>query len=170
MSSLYTGYFAICGDGVCDPNGYTPENCMSCPQDCGQATNSDDDYWADCIDNCPTNENEDQQDTDSDGLGDICDLDDDNDGVNDLVDLCVATSDPETSVPSSGTLGKNRWALLTGNGFFTQGEPRGGSVNNFTTESTRGCSCEQIIEKLGLGKGEKEKGCSTSVMLMWINQ
>jgi len=35
MSNAYSFYFAMCGDGSCDQNGYTPENCMTCPHDCG---------------------------------------------------------------------------------------------------------------------------------------
>lgn len=170
MSGAYSGYWAMCGDGVCDPNGFTPENCVTCRQDCGDPTYSDGDYWADCIDNCPNDENEDQFDADSDGIGDVCDPDDDQDGVDDLVDLCPATSDPEATVPSSGTLGTNRWALLSGDGIFTQGEPTNAATYTFTTEDTHGCSCEQIIENLGLGVGHERRGCSTSAMLMWINQ
>ena len=37
-------------------------------------------------DNCPHNSNTDQLDADSDGQGDICDLDDDNDGVHDAAE------------------------------------------------------------------------------------
>ena len=45
-------------------------------------------------DNCPANPNPDQLDTDSDGLGNECDLDDDNDGVSDTADNCPINSNP----------------------------------------------------------------------------
>ena len=38
------------------------------------------------VDNCDAAVNPDQRDTDSDGFGDACDVDDDNDGVLDPVD------------------------------------------------------------------------------------
>jgi hypothetical protein len=44
---------------------------------------TDDDGVPDIDDNCPDDANADQTDTDSDGLGDVCDPDDDNDGVPD---------------------------------------------------------------------------------------
>ena len=45
----------------------------------------------DTDDNCPLVQNPNQEDNDSDGLGDICDDDDDNDGILDIVDNCQFT-------------------------------------------------------------------------------
>jgi hypothetical protein len=168
LSSGYTFHFAMCGDGACDPGGFTPESCMTCPQDCGAPVHSDGDHLADCVDNCPTAVNPDQADADGDGLGDACDLDDDDDGVADAVDLCAGTVIPEAAVPGAGTLGSNRWALLGRTGTFTQGGPLASSAVSFTVTQTRGCSCEQIIRELGLGRGQARYGCATGVMRQWV--
>jgi hypothetical protein len=45
-------------------------------------------------DNCPDVRNPDQQDSDNDGIGDLCDADDDNDGVPDLLDNCITDENP----------------------------------------------------------------------------
>ncbi|MCG8317523.1 MAG: thrombospondin type 3 repeat-containing protein [Pseudomonadales bacterium] len=70
-------------DGVADEN------------EAGQGTNplvadTDADGSNDGDDNCPADPNDDQNDIDSDGLGDVCDTDDDGDGVADDVDNCPA--------------------------------------------------------------------------------
>jgi DNA-binding beta-propeller fold protein YncE len=46
----------------------------------------------DARDTCPGQPNQDQRDTDRDGLGDACDSDDDNDGVADAADLCARSA------------------------------------------------------------------------------
>jgi outer membrane protein OmpA-like peptidoglycan-associated protein len=43
-------------------------------------------------DNCPSNSNQDQLDTDADQLGDACDVDDDDDGLDDATDNCPLIS------------------------------------------------------------------------------
>lgn len=70
------GACEVCGDGLCDPN----EDPESCPEDCGGNMDMDGDGWLDSQDNCPSNFNPDQMDTDNDGIGDMCDSDADNDG------------------------------------------------------------------------------------------
>lgn len=50
------------------------------------STDTDGDGLLDNEDNCTNNANIDQDDFDSDGMGDVCDPDDDNDGVLDLTD------------------------------------------------------------------------------------
>jgi predicted extracellular nuclease len=95
------------------------------------------------------------------------DLDDD--GVVDNLDFCPGTVIPE-SVPTQ-RLGTNRWALVDEDGIFDTEKPngRGGGLDrSFTLQDTAGCSCEQIIEELDLGKGHVKFGCSTGAMEDWI--
>lgn len=58
----------------------------ACSGGSSSQTDTDGDGVADSIDNCPTTQNADQLDTDSDGAGNACDSDDDNDGVPDSQD------------------------------------------------------------------------------------
>ena len=75
------------GDGV----GNACDNCPNDPNKtemgvcgCGVVdADTDTDGIEDCNDNCPNTINADQQDTDDDKMGDICDPDDDNDGMPD---------------------------------------------------------------------------------------
>lgn len=93
----------------------------------------------------------------------IADVDGDDDGVDDEIDACPNTVIPE-GVPTE-TLGTNRYALVDGDFVFDTKEPNGqGPQETFTTEDTKGCSCEQIIEILGLGQGHTKKGCSLGAM------
>jgi len=95
--------------------------------------------------------------------------DSDDDGVPDPDDLCPDTSIPE-SVPTK-MLGTNRWALTDGDGDFDTTAPKGkGPQLSFTIQDTAGCSCEQIIENLGLGEGHSKFGCSISAMQDWIEE
>jgi hypothetical protein len=94
-------------------------------------------------------------------------LDEDEDGVWDGVDMCPATVIPE-SVPTA-ELRVNRFALVDGDGIFDTTTPNGtGPEVSFDIFDTAGCSCEQIIEAQGLGKGHQKFGCSLSVMEAWV--
>lgn len=97
--------------------------------------------------------------------------DSDGDGVPDISDACPNTVIPEASVPKGGpdNLGRNRFALVDGDGTFDTNAPRGrGPRRSFTIEDTAGCSCEQIIDELGAGMGHSFFGCSISLMEEWI--
>ena len=83
------------------------------------------------------------------------------------LDLCPGTVIPE-GVPSV-RLGTNRWADVDGDGTFDTTPPTGnGPGRSYSLEDTRGCSCEQIIEELDLGKGHVKFGCSISAMDDWV--
>jgi hypothetical protein len=91
--------------------------------------------------------------------------DNDNDGVRDADDRCENTVIPE-SAPTSGTLGQGRYALTQADSFiFAKGQKTKG---RYDTTDTAGCSCEQIVAALGLGRGQTKFGCSKSVMEAWI--
>ena len=64
-------------------------------EDCIEILDVDNDGIADESDNCVDIANINQLDTDSDGLGDVCDTDDDGDGVLDSEDNCHLTSNPD---------------------------------------------------------------------------
>ena len=97
-------------------------------------------------------------------------VDSDGDGVADDMDLCAGTATPEVSVPKSGHLNPNHYAVMDNGSLFTR-EFRGkgsGADAEFSLDDTHGCSCEQIIEAMGLGEGLRKYGCSRGVMLEWI--
>jgi len=97
------------------------------------------------------------------------DLDGVPDNFEDVVDACPATVMPETTIPTSGSLGNNRWALRNADGTFVQAGPQAGSVHSFDINDTYGCTCQQVIDAAGLGKGQTRNGCTTSALLEWIN-
>ncbi len=94
-------------------------------------------------------------------------IDSDGDGVPDEADVCPDTVIPE-GVPTV-RLGTNRWALTDGDLEFDTKAPNGkGPGRSYSTEDTAGCSCEQIIDELGLGNGHTKFGCSISAMDDWV--
>lgn len=104
--------------------------------------------------------------SDHDGLVLYLTRDRDDDGVFDSLDVCPATSIPE-AVPADD-LGTNRWALTDDDFDFDTSAPNGnGNGASFSTSDTHGCSCEQVIAGLGLGKGHAKFGCSKGVLETW---
>ena len=57
-----------------------------------QVLDTDGDGLFDEEDNCPSTANADQQDSDTDGIGDVCDSDMDNDGITNALDNCPVIS------------------------------------------------------------------------------
>ncbi len=68
--------------------------------DCTTILDSDNDGIIDGLDNCNSVANADQLDTDSDGIGNVCD-DDDNDGVLDINDNCPLVSGTANGCPDA---------------------------------------------------------------------
>jgi hypothetical protein len=106
--------------------------------------------------------------SDHDGFVLFVEIDDD--GIPADQDLCPGTTIPE-GVPTVG-LKPLHYALLDGDIVFeVQAPPGKGKVPTpptFTLLDTGGCSCEQIIDALGLGQGPRKFGCPLSVMEEWV--
>ena len=107
--------------------------------------------------------------SDHDGLVLFITKDVDGDGVNDDADACPATVIPESL---DRDLGVNRYALIDGDFDFDTVVPGKGKKTPpaFSTQDTAGCSCEQIVERLGLGKGHSKFGCSVGIMRRWSDE
>ena len=70
----------------CDGDGVN-DNEDAFPVDATETADTDTDGVGDNGDNCPNNANDDQQDTDEDEVGDVCDDDDDGDTIVDALDV-----------------------------------------------------------------------------------
>lgn len=108
--------------------------------------------------------------SDHDGVVLFIGTDSDSDGVADPLDQCPGTLIPE-SVPTR-QLGFWRWALVDKNGSFDTRMPDWWEHQHlsFTIEDSAGCSCEQIIDQLQFGRRQTKFGCSTGVMLWWVEK
>jgi hypothetical protein len=66
-------------------------------------------------------------------------------------------------------LGVYHFADTDGDGTFDTALSSGvGPERSYTLAETGGCSCEQIVDALGLGDGHRKHGCSISAMDEWI--
>jgi len=92
----------------------------------------------------------------------VCPEDTDEDGVPDSEDECPG-SDPDGL---SLDLNANQYEQNFPFGPFEVGPLNVQSVV-YDMKTTRGCTCSQIVDALGVGKGHLEKGCSPSVMEQW---
>jgi predicted extracellular nuclease len=93
----------------------------------------------------------------------------DEDGVPDNIDACTETRIPE-GVPTI-RLNPNHYALVDAGGTFETTAPPGkaGRMPSFTIADTRGCSCEQILDRGGAAEGgERNFGCSAGTMKNWV--
>jgi predicted extracellular nuclease len=91
----------------------------------------------------------------------------DADSVPDNVDACADTKLPE-GVPTR-ELNPNHYALVDGDGVFDTAAPKGrSSMPRFTIADTNGCSCEQILDRVGTAEaGQRSFGCSPGTMKNW---
>ncbi len=107
--------------------------------------------------------------SDHDGLVLFIFRDEDRDGVGDDLDVCRGTVLPEGA--ASEGLGVNRFADVDGDGVFDTTPPKGkGPQRAYDIHDTAGCSCEQIVEEEGLGKGHLKHGCSIGAMDNWLRR
>ena len=84
-----------CDDGIFTTSGdsiTTDCNCVGVLDSALLVFDMDRDNVLDSLDNCPSIANPDQLDTDGDGMGDVCDMDDDNDGIADALDCAPLDS------------------------------------------------------------------------------
>lgn len=114
--------------------------------------------------NLVTDESTAMRASDHDGLVLFIKKDSDNDSISDNLDLCPATSIPETT-PSHG-IKPYHYALMDNDTIFDTKRAR----HTFTLSDTAGCSCEQLVKTLKAGKGHLKHGCSVGVMKKWINK
>jgi len=82
---------------------------------------SDSDGVPNAFDNCPNITNLDQVDSDSDGVGDVCDTDNDNDGIPDSIDTDDDNDGIPDSIDTSPTTPSNDFSDGTTFGTITSG-------------------------------------------------
>jgi hypothetical protein len=104
------GYFKV-GYGECAAEQYAVYAYLEADID------GDSDGVVDAVDNCASDYNPAQTDSDGDGLGDVCDDDDDNDGFGDVVEVYLGT-DPLDACPDGTS--DDAWPLdINNDGLIT---------------------------------------------------
>jgi hypothetical protein len=95
------------GDGISNLDEFTGGTSPTVDNEDPDATaaDSDSDGVADVSDNCPSDVNANQQDTDNDGAGNACDTDDDNDGMPDDFEVLYGLNPLRASDADSDTDG-----------------------------------------------------------------
>lgn len=98
-----SGTFNIRADiKATDPQDENPDNDSVMTKLYSPVFDDDRDGVVNSHDNCPDRVNPDQTDSDSDGLGDVCDDDDDNDGVSDDVENEIGSNPTTVDTDSDG--------------------------------------------------------------------
>jgi hypothetical protein len=87
-------------------------------------------------------------------------VDADGDGVLDDVDRCLG------SVADNIVLNPNKYAQNVDFGAFEVGPANDQSIV-YDMSTTYGCTCIQIVEEVGAGKGHLKKGCSPGLIEEW---
>lgn len=86
----------------------------------------------------------------------------DGDGLLNAADRCP------TSIPDTMTLNPENYAQKANWGAFEAG-PKDDQSLVYTMETTNGCTCTEIADKLGIGLGAAVKGCSPGNMKAFTN-
>jgi hypothetical protein len=136
-----------CGIGACARTGQLV--CIS-----GALNNT-------CVPGTPSPETCNGIDDNCNGVAD--DLDADSDGMNDCsgADKCLG------SMADNIALNPNQYAQ---NNFATSAFESGPSNDQsivYNMQNTKGCTCKQIVAKLGIGIGQITKGCAPGIMQQW---
>jgi cysteine-rich repeat protein len=197
-SCLNTCEHACCGDGFvwegyedCDGGEYCTESCEFEKPYCGDGkVNQKWEHCDDgngkntdgCLDTCKEAKCGDgfvwegKEDCDgkewwcTDTCKNKCKYDDDYDGVKNCEDMCPGTKNPEKKVPTSGSLNPNHHSLRDKDEYFEVFDPKKKKEvdSEYKLKDTGGCSCEQILDELGLGEGQYKFGCSPGTMKNWV--
>ncbi|MFC1476226.1 SBBP repeat-containing protein [Candidatus Zixiibacteriota bacterium] len=122
----------------------------------GEGDDNDSDWIADLSDNCPTVYNTDQEDTDEDGQGDVCDDDDDDDGEPDITDNCPLIANPDQEDTDNDELGDVCDSDAEGDGVDEDGDGSGIPGDNpCTGGNTQNCD-DNCPETYNPGQGDDD--------------